>query len=224
MSGDVDPLPRIAILGGTGQQGGGIAQRLARSGRRITIGSRDAARAASTVGKWPFPAGSFEATDYARAAASADVVVLAVPFAAVDALLDECRDHFRPNALVVDVIVPLTFESGGVRMTAVDEGSAAEHIKARLPAHARLAATFKTVPARLLNEIDRPLECDEFVAGDSAESRSEAASLVTALGGLRPVDVGPLRFVRSIEHLTLLAIAINRRHHLHDARFRVVGL
>jgi predicted dinucleotide-binding enzyme len=106
----------------------------------------------------------------------------------------------------------------------VPEGSAAEHVKARLPAHTRLAATFKTVPASLLGDLDRTLDCDEFVCGDSDEARAGARDLVQAVPGLRAIDVGPLSRARSIEHLTLLAVGINRRHKIHDARFRIVGL
>jgi len=217
------PPTTIAVLGGTGQQGGGLAQRLAKAGRSVTVGSRDPGRAAATVAGWQLFGAPVAAADYATAAASADVVIIAVPFAAVDSLLAECRDRFRPNALVIDVVVPVTFASNTVELTAIPDGSAAEHIRARLPEHVRLAATFKTVPAHLLNEIDRPLDCDEFVCGDSAEARAEAAAVVGDVAGLRAVDVGPLRAARSIEHLTLLAIRINRRHRLHDARYRVVG-
>jgi predicted dinucleotide-binding enzyme len=80
------------------------------------------------------------------------------------------------------------------------------------------------VPAHLLDDVDRPLDCDEFVCGDSPEARDGARSIVETIAGLRAVDVGPLSRARAIEHLTLLAIAINRRHKIHDARFRVVGL
>ena len=88
----------------------------------------------------------------------------------------------------------------------------------------RLAAAFKTVPAHLLGATAEPLDCDEFVCGDSDAARSEAGALVNLLPGLRAIDVGPLSRARSIEHLTALAIAINRRHKVHDARFRIVGL
>ena len=70
----------------------------------------------------------------------------------------------------------------------------------------------------------QPLDCDEFVCGDSDDARAETAKIVQLVPGVRPIDVGPLTRARSIEHLTALAIAINRRHKIHDARFRVVGL
>jgi NADPH-dependent F420 reductase len=156
--------------------------------------------------------------------AGADVTILAVPFPSVDELLRELQPHFKDGALVIDVTVPVTFSGGKMAMLEVAEGSATEHVRTRLPATVRLAAAFKTVPAHLLGATADPLDCDEFVCGDSEGARSEAAALVNLLPGLRAIDVGPLARARSIEHLTALAIAINRRHKVHDARFRVVGL
>jgi NADPH-dependent F420 reductase len=216
--------PAIAVLGGTGQQGRGIAQRLALAGFPVVVGSRDPQRAGSAIAEWPAAARSSRAADYGEAIAAARVVVLAVPFDAAASILERHQESFAPQTLVIDVTVPLTFSGGTVMLSVPAEGSAAEHVRARLPAHARLAAAFKTVPAHLLNDPARSLDCDEFVCGDSAEARSEASAIVEAMEGLRAVDVGPLTRARSIEHLTLLAIGINRRHKIHDARFRIVGL
>jgi 8-hydroxy-5-deazaflavin:NADPH oxidoreductase len=216
--------PSVAVLGGTGQQGRGIAQRLVLAGFPVVVGSRDPSRAALAIGEWAAATRAVRAATYGEAIASSDVVVLAIPFESVAASLAEHHQHFRQQALVVDVTVPLSFANKAVTLAAVPEGSAAEHIKSRLPAHARLAATFKTVPASLLSDLDRPLDCDEFVCGDSDEARAGARELMEALPGLRAIDVGPLSRARSIEHLTLLAVGINRRHKIHDARFRIVGL
>ena len=218
--------PTVAILGGTGQQGSGLVQRFASAGISVIVGSRDASRARLTVAGWTRSAGQapIEVADNTAAVARARVVVLAVPFATVDALLDEVRPHFTAGALVIDVTVPVAFVAGRLTMIDVPEGSAGEHVRARLPPAVRLACAFKTLPAHLLGAGGVPLDCDEFVCGDSDEARAEASALVAVLPGLRPVDVGPLSRARSIEHLTALAIAINRRHKIHDARFRVVGL
>ena len=188
------------------------------------MGSRDPQRAAAAVADWPADVRNIATADYGSAIARADVVVLAVPFEAADALLAEHQARFKPQALVIDVTVPLSFAGGKVTLIEVPEGSAAEYVRARLPVSVRLAVAFKTVPAHLLNQIDHSLDCDEFVCGDSPDARTEAMSLVEAMRGLRAVDVGPLTRAGSIEHLTLLAIAINRRHKVGDARFRIVGL
>jgi NADPH-dependent F420 reductase len=214
----------IAVLGGTGQQGRGLAQRLAVAGERVIVGSRDPERARSAIAAWPATARGVEAAGNAAAVVQADIAILAVPFSTVDALLAELTGQFKPDMLVVDVTVPVAFEGGKMSMIRVAEGSAAQYVRARLPAHARLAGAFKTIPAHLLAAIERPLDCDEFVCGDSEEARAQASALVQLLPGLRAVDLGPLARAESIEHLTAVAIAINRRHKIHEARFRVVGL
>jgi 8-hydroxy-5-deazaflavin:NADPH oxidoreductase len=214
----------IAVLGGTGQQGRGIAQRFARAGLRVIVGSRDPDRARIAAAGWNPGTASIEVTGNAAAVADAEAVIVAVPFDSVDALLAEVHPHFTPGTLVIDVTVPLTFTGGKVSIVEVAEGSAAEYVRARLPSSVGLAGTFKTVPARVLGDGARPLDCDEFVCGDSDAARSRASALVEMIPGLRAVDVGALSRARSIEQLTALAIAINRRHKIHDARFRVIGL
>lgn len=216
----------MTILGGTGQQGRGLAQRLAHAGRPVVVGSRDPDRARGEVASWtPSPgAAAVDVASNADAVSRARVVIVAVPFATLGPLLREVHPHFMEGAVVVDVTVPVTFVAGKMTMIDVAEGSAAEHVRALLPAHVRLAGTFKTLPAHLLGSGLDPLDCDEFVCADSDEARQAAMELVAALPGLRAVDVGPLSRARSIEHVTALAIAINRRHKIHDARFRVVGL
>jgi NADPH-dependent F420 reductase len=215
------PQPTIAVLGGTGHHGRGIAQRLARAGAAVVVGSRDPARAAAAVEGWT---GDVRGASYGDAIAASAVVILAVPFDSLAALLDEHASRFAPQTLVLDVSVPLAFGGGTVTLANVPEGSAAEHVKARVPPHVRVGATFKTVPAALLSEVDRPLDCDEFVCGDSAEARTDAAAIVERVQGLRAIDIGPLSRARALEYLTLVAVAINRRQKIHDARFRIVGL
>lgn len=217
-------MTSIAILGGTGQQGGGLARRLARAGAHVIVGSRDPERARATVAAWGATPQPIDVATYAAAAERAALTVIAVPFGSVDALLTDVHPSFTSGAIVVDVTVPIAFTAGKMAMLEVAEGSASEHIRARLPEGVGLAAAFKTIPARLLGAGDEPLDCDEFVCGDSDDARARAVELVRLLPGLRPVDVGPLSRARSIEHLTALAIAINRRHKIHDARFRIVGL
>lgn len=216
----------MSILGGTGQQGRGLAQRFAHAGVQVIVGSRDPARAEETVAAWTISptATPIRVADNAAAVAAAAITILAVPFATVDLLLQDMHPHFRAGSLAIDLTVPVTFAAGKPAMLDVAEGSASEHIRGLLPAAVRLACAFKTLPARLLGAGVGPLDCDEFVCGDSDTARSEASALVALLPGLRAVDVGPLSRARSIEHLTALAIAINRRHKIHDARFRVVGL
>ena len=217
-------MASIAILGGTGHQGGGLAQRFAAAGAHVIVGSRDPERAREIVTGWNTPGQSIEVAGNAEAVDRGEVVVLAVPFTSIDALLGEVEPHFKAGTVIIDVTVPVTFADGRMAMLDVAEGSATEHIRARLPEHVGLAAAFKTLPAHVLGDPRRPLDCDEFVCGDSEAARTQAIALVGRLEGLRAVDVGPLSRARSIEHMTALAIAINRRYKTHVARFRVVGL
>ncbi len=217
-------MATIAILGGTGHQGGGLAQRFAAAGVRVIVGSRDPERAREIVIGWNMPGQSIEVAGNAQAVDRGDVIVLAVPFTTIDTLLVEVGSHFKAGAVVIDVTVPVGFAGGRMAMLDVVEGSASEHIRARLPEHVSLAAAFKTLPAHVLGDPQRPLDCDEFVCADSEAARTQAIALVELLQGLRAIDVGPLSRARSIEHMTAMAIAINRRHKIHDARFRIVGL
>jgi 8-hydroxy-5-deazaflavin:NADPH oxidoreductase len=217
-------MATITILGGTGHQGSGLAQRFAAAGKHVIVGSRDREKARGIVDGWNSPGAPIEVAGNAEAVERGEIVILAVPFTTIDALLDEVRPHFRAGTVAIDVTVPVTFTSGKMAMLEVSEGSASEHIRARLPESVGLAAVFKTLPAHVLGDPRTPLDCDEFVCADSDEARAQAMALVHKLPGLRPVDVGPLSRARFVEHLTALAIAINRRHKIHDARFRVVGL
>ena len=152
-----------------------------------------------------------------------DTIVPAVPFTAVDALLDACRARFRVDSLLIDVTVPVALDAGKPAFVDRPEGSSAEHVRTQLPEHVRLACAFKTLPARLLEDVDVALDCDDFICGDSPATRERALALVARLAGLRPLDVGPLDSARALEIMTMLAIRPNRRYRKHDARFQVSG-
>src|SRR3954471_11592054 len=194
----------VAVMGGSGHQGGGLVRRFALAGVPVVVGSRDPIRARAIVSEWA-ATGSIAVDSNAAAVAGADVIVLTVPFPSVAALLDEVGPHFAAGALVIDVTVPVTFSGGRMSMLDVPEHSAAEHVRARVPEHVQVAGAFKTLPAHVLDDVEQPLECDEFVCGDSDEVRARASASVQLIKGLRAVDVGPLARARSIEHLTALA-------------------
>lgn len=217
---------RIGILGGTGAEGRGLALRLARAGAHVTVGSRDAARAEATAAALrEASAGvSIDGLSNADTIAAHDVVMLALSFAGVGAFVKEHRDLFRPGMLVIDVTVPVAFEGGKPKFVAPAEGSAAELIRALLPAGVALGCAFKTLPARVLEHFDEPLDCDDFICGDSVETRERVAAIVGTVPGLRPVDAGPLESARTLERMTLLAILINKRYKRHGARFQVLGI
>jgi NADPH-dependent F420 reductase len=216
---------QVAIVGGTGAQGRGLAARLARAGVAVLIGSRDAAHARDVVRALEIrqEAPAIEPATNDDAIARADTVVLTVPFAHAAATLEANRERFRSGSFLIDVTVPVTFEKGVARLMDLPEGSASEHLRRRLPDHVGMAAAFKTLPAHVLAALDQPLDCDEFICGDSPAARSRALELAALIPGLRPLDAGELEAARVIERMTVLAITLNKRYRSRSARFRVVG-
>lgn len=217
---------QTGIIGGTGAEGRGIAARLAAAGVPVLVGSRQLERAQETVRalRATHPSLPLEPATNGDVIGRSDVIFLVVPFAGVGEIVETYRSHFRPGTLVVDVTVPLTFRGGVAALIEVPEGSAAEFVRARLPAEVGLAAALKTIPASILGTLDTPLDCDDFVCGDSADARATAIDLVRRIPTLRPVNAGGLEAARTIERMTALAIAINKNYKIRSARFRVVGL
>ena len=215
---------QTGIIGGTGHEGRGVAARLASAGVRVLVGSRQLERAQETVTALAGTALPLEAATNEQVAAGCDVVFLAVPFAGVGDLLEHLGTRWRPGALVIDLTVPLTFDRGVPGIADVPEGSATEFVRARLPAEVRLAAAFKTIPAAVLSKLDTPLDCDEFVCGDSPEVCAAAIDLLGRIPALRLIDAGGLQSARLIERMTALAIVLNKRHKVRGARFKVVGV
>ena len=211
------------IIGGTGHEGRGIAVRLASAGAPVLVGSRQIARAQETVAALGASL-PLEAATNEQIAGACDVIFLAVPFSGVAELLEAFRTRFRPGALVIDLTVPLVFDRGVPAIADVAEGSATEFIRARLPAEVRLAAAFKTIPASALATIETPLDCDEFVCGDTPEVSAAAIDLLSRIPSLRLLDAGGLQSARLIERMTALAIILNKRYKVRGARFKVIGI
>jgi NADPH-dependent F420 reductase len=214
----------IGLIGGTGREGTGLARRLARAGFSLVIGSRSTERAREAVAALGDAAGRIEAADNATAIRTAGVLFLCVPFSHARTTIEAHQDAFQPGSLLIDVTVPVSFEGGKPTFVEMPEGSAAEHVRRYLPEAVRMAAALKAIPARMLGDVDAPLDCDDFVCGDSAEARDRAIAILQRFPGLRAIDVGALDAARVLERMTLLAIRINRRYKVHDTRFRLVGL
>jgi 8-hydroxy-5-deazaflavin:NADPH oxidoreductase len=224
---------KVGLIGGTGEEGRGLALRWALAGAQVSIGSRTLERAKTTAGELnqllearagqpsPQRIGYGENRDVI---ARSDFALLTVPFAHAASTLEAHRQDLREGSLLIDITVPLSFEQGRVRYLELPEGSASEHLKALLPENIPLVAAFKTEPAHLLAEIDEPLDCDSFVASDSKEAKLRVMEAIAFIKGLRAVDAGTLYSARTLERMTALAIGINRRHKIKTARYRVVGL
>ena len=163
-------MSTIAIVGGTGPEGSGLALRWARAGRRVIIGSRDAARAREVAARIAARAGApagVSGMDNAAAVREADVVVLAVPFPAQAETLKSLKKAFRPGAVLIDASVPLASTVGGraTRVLGVWEGSAAEQAAELAPEGVAVAAAFQNVGAEQL-AAEGPVECDVIICAD----------------------------------------------------------
>jgi NADPH-dependent F420 reductase len=223
----------VGLIGGTGEEGRGLALRWALAGAQVTIGSRTIERAKTTADELNqllearARQGTIERIGFAEnrgVIAQSELVLLTVPFAHAASILEAHRQDFREGSILIDITVPVSFERGRVRYVELAEGSASEHLKAQLQDNVSLVAAFKTEPAHLLAEIDEALDCDSFVASDSKEAKARVIEAIGFIKGLRAVDAGTLYSARTLERMTVLAIGINRRHKIKTARYRVVGL
>jgi hypothetical protein len=212
----------VAILGGTGKEGAGLALRWAQAGHAIIIGSRDATRAhdkavdlrertkkLTIVGK-----------GNAEAAALGDVVVVALPAAGLAATLPPAREACR-SKVVISTVVPLTF--GGPRLfTPPPAGSSAEEVQALLP-EAKVVAAFHHIAAHELAETEHDIECDLLMCGGDVEAKAVVSELGTSMG-LRAIDVGPLSNAGPLEAITAVLATINRRYKLKNSGIKITGL
>jgi NADPH-dependent F420 reductase len=219
---------KIAILGGTGAEGSGLAFRMAKAGEHILIGSREAARAQETAKLLRERIGGnaqIEGLDNSSAAAACDIAVLTVPFSGVVALLKQLKSVWKPGTIVIDTTVPLAATIGGAptRLLGVWQGSAAQQTRELLPASVSLAAAFQNLGAESLAG-DAPIDCDVLVCGDEENAKQAAFDLVSKIPGARPLNGGKLENARIVESLTALLIGLNMRYKVHGAGIRFTGL
>ena len=218
----------VAIIGGTGRQGYGLALRLGKAGHHVTIGSRSLERAVETAGRARERVGDFAQIDgdtNDRAAAAADVVFVTVPHSAQAEVYGAIGPHLRPRVIVVDTTNPIAVHvkarPGEIQTT--QELSSAEEAAALLPAGARLVAGFQTVAAAKLQDVERPLEGDVLLCGDDDEAKQVVGPLVVQMPGLRWVDAGGLSMARAVERLTGLLISVNKRYRIEGATVHLHG-
>jgi len=214
--------PKLAIVGGTGALGAGLAHRLARAGYRIVIGSRSAEKAQAAAQTLSVPAGTEppRGATNVQAAQSADVVIVTVPWASQPQILDEIAPHVA-GKLVVDTTVPLV-PPRVARVQLPPEHSAALTAQKRLGPGTRVVAAFHNVAAHKLAK-DEPIDCDVLIFGDEPKDREVVLALATA-AGLRGIHAGPLANSVAGEALTSVLIGINRNYKVDGAGIRITGL
>ena len=211
----------VALLGGTGKLGPGLAMRFARAGVPVVIGSRDAERGAAAAAEVIAKLGgagddhaAVEGTDNLDAARRGRVAVLTVPYEGQATLLPGLAEALA-GKVVVSTGVPVRFDpdAGPVHID-VAEGSAAQQVAALLPG-ARVAAAFHSVSSADLKRLGSPIDGHVVVTGDDAGAKQVASELVRLVPGARPVDGGPLHCARYSEYLTVLLLNVNRIYKAH---------
>jgi NADPH-dependent F420 reductase len=226
---------KVAVIGGTGDLGFGLALRWALAGVQVIIGSRDenkAKEAAQRVRETLKAHAPNQPTELsvsglenAQAAAKASVVVLAVPISAQIAILKSIRNSLQ-GAILVDTTVPLAAALGGkpTRMLGLPQGSAAAQARELVPVTTPVLAAFHNVSAEALQDLSVTPECDILVCGNDEAAKQILFPLVTLIPGLRPVDAGPLEVSRIVESITALLISVNRRYRVHHSGIRITGV
>jgi 8-hydroxy-5-deazaflavin:NADPH oxidoreductase len=215
----VSGKPTIAIVGGTGALGSGLARRWAAAGYEIVIGSRTADKAKAAAPRIASGAAVCGANN-AAAAQAGDVVLLAVPWASHAEILDEIKPHVA-GKIVIDATVPLV-PPKVARVQVPVETSAALAAQKRLGETARVVAAFHNVAASKL-QTGEEIDCDVLVFGDAPDDRAAVIALVEA-AGLRGIHAGPLVNAVAAEALTAVLIGINRHYKVPGAGIRITGL
>jgi len=217
----------IAIIGGTGPAGMGLALRWARAGEKIILGSRDAARAQQAAGKIAQrvgPQAQVSGLENSAACAASDLLVLTVPFEGQAELLKQLKSSIRAGSILIDATVPLAASVGGraSRMLGVWQGSAAQQTAELVPKGVAVVAAFHNVSADVLNG-DEDVDCDVIVCSDDPAATQVAMDLAVKIPRIRAIDGGKLENARIVEQITALLIGLNIRHKGHGG-LRITGL
>ena len=215
--------PVIAVIGGTGPQGSGLALRWAAAGYTVIVGSRSRERAVATANELSalLPGSEITGLDNEAAATAANVVVLTVPWASHRATLEAIAPHLTAKILV-DVTVPLVPPKVS-EVHLPPEGAAALAARSLVGETVAVVSAFQNVSAHLLAELDRDIDCDVLVCGDDEAARETVIGLANAIG-LVSWHAGPLANSAVAEALTSALIAINKRYKARAAGIRITGI
>lgn len=218
----------IAILGGTGDQGLGLALRFAKAGRPVVIGSRKADRAVAAADEVREKVSGAEVSGFENAEATpkARIVILSVPFEHTASTVKGIREALTPGQIVVSMAVPLAtaIGDGAVRTLGIWQGSCAEMVASLVPKEVEVVSAFQNVSAHRLQHLEDSVDCDVIVSG-AKEPRERVAELCDLVPGLRGINGGPLPNARIIEEMTALLIGLNIRYKVPEGLgWRLTGL
>jgi NADPH-dependent F420 reductase len=223
----------VAVIGGTGALGFGLALRWAIAGVPVVIGSRSDERARETAAKLRERAGQAGAREVEveglaneEAAGRAHTVVLAVPFRNQSENLNNLRSILQPGSVLVDATAPLAAAIGGraTRTVGVWQGSAAQQAQEMAPRGVVVVSAFHTVSAAALADPANQMDEDVLITGDDRKAKDQVAELVRRIPGLRPVDCGDLEMARIVEQLTALLISVNKRYKIKHSGVKLTGM
>ena len=214
---------KIAILGGTGNEGFGLGYRWAAAGHEIVIGSRKQEKGASAAVDMleKLPEGKITGMDNLTATQQAEVVVLSVPYWAQEGTLETVKEALA-GKLLITVVAPSGEKKS--RVHHLESGlSAAEEAQAQLDGVTSVVAAFQNIGAHHLLDLSHKMDCDVMVCGDKKDDKAVAIQLC-ADAGLNGVNAGALQNARAVEELTAVLIAINIIHKVKSAGIRITGL
>jgi 8-hydroxy-5-deazaflavin:NADPH oxidoreductase len=218
----------VAVVGGTGAEGSGLAVRFAKAGLRVLIGSRNLDRAQAVAREIAAQAGAGEVTGHTNpdAVSKAAIVILTVPLSAQVEILKSIRTSFLSGAILVDTTVPLEIAVGGrlSRTVSLWDGSAAQQAARLAPAGVPVVATFHALSAEALKRIGQRVDCDALICGDNPEAKATVSEIAETIPGVRAIDAGPLDSARFLESSAALLIALNLRHKVKHCGLRITGL
>jgi 8-hydroxy-5-deazaflavin:NADPH oxidoreductase len=217
--------PTIAVIGGTGAEGSGLALRWAAAGYPIVIGSRSHEKAETSAqelsGQLPEGSAAITGADNAAAAQAADIVVLSVPYAAQSATIDQIAQGSQGKILIT-VVAPVKPPKVS-HVWRPEGGSAAQEAQVQLGENVKVVAAFQNVSAEELKHLDHNVECDILVTGEDREAKQLAIELAQA-AGLFGIDAGPLVNAGVVEGMTALLIGINIRNKVKGSGIRITGI
>jgi hypothetical protein len=213
---------KIAVLGGTGKEGSGLALRWANAGHDVSIGSRDAAKAEAVAQELNLVFGEarIKGLDNLAAAEAAEVIVLSVPYTAHHDTLSSVTAQAK-GKVVLDVTVPIN-PSDFLRVYVPAGGSASKEAQAILGSDAHVVTAFQNISATHLKKLDAVIDCDVLVCADDEAAKQIGLQLVRDVG-MKAWDAGPLDNAVVIEGLTPILLGINKRHKVKGAGIRITG-
>lgn len=213
----------VAVIGGTGAEGRGLALRLAKAGYEVIVGSREAARAEAAAAELreALPRARTSGATYIEAATRADLVLMTVPYKAQHDTAKQIAPALA-GKILVDATVPLAPPEVG-RVQLPEGGPAAAQLQAALGGDIRVVAAFQNVSAHHLNALDHDVDCDVLICGDDLAACETVIGIADAIG-LRGLYAGPICNSVAAEALTSILITINRRHKVAGAGIRITGL